>query len=128
MFRSLVDREKDYLDAYLERYRSTRSRRRRIRPKTILKKAIENNPTRFELRLKPGRSYTSRKRRDEVVRARQTQISRQGISAAFEPQVGAFYCRLGDGARRGPMRANMRKPSSGIGAEGLLPEDESSKC
>ena len=98
LYRSLADREKDFVQAYMELYRLYQFQKQPDQAEAILKKAVENNPKKFELLLNLAQHYYSTRRRDEVVRVLETLKSHSSeYPQAFE-QVGAFYFRLGDGA------------------------------
>src|SRR5438132_9995622 len=68
LFQALAEREKDFVEAYIELYRLYMFQEQPDQAEAVLKKAIENNPKRFELLLNLAQHYYSRKRRDEVVR------------------------------------------------------------
>jgi len=98
LYRALVDREKDFIPAYIELYRIYQFQKQTDQGEAILKKAIENNPKKFELLLNLAQHYYINRRREEVVRVLETLKSHSNeYPQAFE-QVGAFYFRLGDGA------------------------------
>jgi tetratricopeptide (TPR) repeat protein len=93
-----VGREKQDVQTYLELYRMYMFQNRPDQAEAILKKAIDNNPKRFELLISLAQHYYSRKRRDEVMQVIENLKSHaKEYPQAFE-QVGAFYFRLGDGA------------------------------
>ena len=97
-FTALIGREKNYLEAYLELYRLYLFQQQYDQGEAILKKAIENNPKRFELLLNLAQHYYARKRQDEVVRVLDNLKSHAKEYPQAYEQVGAFYFRLGDGA------------------------------
>src|SRR5258706_1133906 len=98
LYQSLVEREKTYLQGYLELYRLYMFQDHPDQAEVVLKKAIENNPKKFELQINLAQHYYMRKRRDEVVRVLETLKSHaKEYPQAFEQVVG-FYFRLGDGA------------------------------
>jgi tetratricopeptide (TPR) repeat protein len=98
LFQGLVDREKDYVEAYLDLYRLYTFQEQFDQAEAVLKKAIENNPKRYELLLSLAQHYYARKRRDEVVRVLDNLKSHAKEYPQAYEQVGAFYFRLGDGA------------------------------
>ena len=98
LYQSLMDREKTYLPGYMELYRLYVFQNQPDQAEMVLKKAIENNPKKFELQINLAQHYTTRRRRDEVVRVLENLKSHaKEYPQAFE-QVGGFYFRLGDGA------------------------------
>ena len=98
LYQGLVSREKDNVQAYIELYRLYMFQNKPDQAEAILKKAIENNPKRYDLLLNLAQHYYGRKRRDEVVRVIENLKSHaKDYPQAFE-QVGGFYFRLGDGA------------------------------
>ncbi len=110
LYQGLVDREKDNVSAYLELYRLYAFQNQLDRAEAILKKAIANNPQKYELLINLAQHYYGRKRRDEVVRVLEDLKSHaKDYPLAFE-QVGGFYFRLGDGAEA------MRQYEEGIKA------------
>jgi len=110
IFRSLVDKEKENLQSYMELYRMYLFQNKPDQAEAILKKAIENNPKKYELLINLAQHYYGRKRRDEVVKVLETMKSHsKEYPEAFE-QAGAFYFRLGDGAEA------MRQYEDGIKA------------
>src|SRR5882724_10956764 len=68
LYQSLMDREKTYLPGYMELYRLYVFQNQPDQAEMVLKKAIENNPKKFELQINLAQHYTTRRRRDEVVR------------------------------------------------------------
>ena len=110
LYLELVSREKDNLKAYIELYRLYTFQNRPDQAEGILKKAIENNPKKYDLLINLAQHYYGRKRRDEVVRVLENLKSHaKEYPQAFE-QVGGFYFRLGDGAEA------MRQYEEGIKA------------
>ena len=105
LYLSLVDRQKDHIQAYLELYRLYMFQNKPDQGEAILKKAIENNPKRYELLINLAQHYYGRRRRDDVVKVLETLKSHaKDYPQAFE-QAGAFYFRLGDGPKpRGSMK------------------------
>jgi tetratricopeptide (TPR) repeat protein len=98
LYLSLVDREKDNIAAYLELYRLYMFQNRPDQAEAILKRAIDNNPKKYELLISLAQHYYGRKRRDDVVKVLEALKSHaKDYPQAFE-QAGAFYFRLGDGA------------------------------
>jgi tetratricopeptide (TPR) repeat protein len=98
LYQQLLENEKGYVQAYLELYRLYMFQNQPGQAEATLKKAIENNPKRYDLLLNLAQHYYSAKRRDEVVRVIENLKSHsKEYPQAFE-QVGGFYFRLGDGA------------------------------
>jgi tetratricopeptide (TPR) repeat protein len=98
LYQGLVSREKDNIPAYVELYRLYVFQNKPDQAEATLKKAIENNPKKFDLLINLAQHYYGRKRRDEVVRVLENLKSHaKEYPQAFE-QVGGFYFRLGDGA------------------------------
>ena len=110
LYRGLVEKEKDNVKTYLELYRMYMFQNQPDQAEAILKKAIENNPKRYDLLINLAAHYYGRKRRDDVVRVLETMKSHaKDYPQAFE-QAGDFYFRLGDGAEA------MRQYEDGIKA------------
>src|ERR1700676_384068 len=94
----------------MELYRMYMFQNRPDQAEAILKKAIDNNPKKYELLINLAQHYYGRKRRDDVVHVLETMKSHaKDYPQAFE-QAGAFYFRLGDGAEA------MRQYEDGIKA------------
>jgi Putative Zn-dependent protease, contains TPR repeats len=110
IFRSLVDKEKENLQSYMELYRMYMFQNKPDQAEAILKKAIENNPKKYELLINLAQHYYGRKRRDEVVKVLETMKSHSKEYPEAYEQAGAFYFRLGDGAEA------MRQYEDGIKA------------
>ena len=110
LYRGVVEKEKDNLQSYMELYRMYMFQNQPDQAEAILKKAIENNPKKYELLINLAQHYYGRKRRDEVVKVLETMKSHgKEYPEAYE-QAGAFYFRLGDGAEA------MRQYEDGIKA------------
>jgi len=110
LYRNLVEKEKDNIKIYMELYRMYIIQNQPDQAEAILKKAIENNPKRYELLINLAQHYYGRKRRDDVVHVLETLKSHaKDYPQAFE-QAGLFYFRLGDGAEA------MRQYEDGIKA------------
>jgi tetratricopeptide (TPR) repeat protein len=110
LYRGLVEKEKDNIKVYMDLYRMYMFQNQPDQAEAILKKAIENNPKRYELLISLAQHYYGRKRRDDVVHVLETLKSHaKDYPQAFE-QAGAFYFRLGDGAEA------MRQYEDGIKA------------
>jgi len=75
LYLSLVEREKDNVKTYLELYRMYMFQNQPDQAEAILKKAIENNPKRYELLINLAQHYYGRKRRDDVVHVLETMKS-----------------------------------------------------
>ena len=98
LYLGLVDRQKDYERPYLELDRMYRFRNQPEKAEAILKKAIENNPKKYELLISLAQFYHDTKRRDEEIKVLEALKSHaKEYPEAFE-QAGAFYFRLGDGS------------------------------
>lgn len=98
LYLALLDRQKDSVQSYLELYRLYSFENKPDQAEAVLKKAIENNPKKYELLINLAQHYYARKRRDEVVKVLENLKSHaKDYPQAFE-QAGAFYFRLGDGA------------------------------
>src|SRR6266568_882223 len=110
LYRNLVEKEKDNIKVYMELYRMYMFQNQPDQAEAILKKAVENNPKRYELLINLAQHYYGRKRRDDVVHVLETLKSHaKDYPQAFE-QAGLFYFRLGDGAEA------MRQYEDGIKA------------
>jgi tetratricopeptide (TPR) repeat protein len=110
LYRGLVEREKGNIQTYMELYRMYMFQNQPDQAEAILKKAIENNPKKYELLINLAQHYYGRKRRDDVVHVLETLKSHaKDYPQAFE-QAGLFYFRLGDGAEA------MRQYEDGIKA------------
>ena len=110
LYQRLVEKEKDNIKTYMELYRMYMYENQPDQAEAILKKAIENNPKRYDLLINLAQHYYGRKRRDDVVHVLETMKSHaKEYPQAFE-QAGAFYFRLGDGAEA------MRQYEDGIKA------------
>ena len=110
LYLGVVSRDKTHVQSYMELYRLYMFQNKPDQAEAILKKAIENNPKRYELLINLAQHYYGHKRRDEVVKVLETLKSHaKDYPEAFE-QAGAFYFRLGDGAEA------MRQYEEGIKA------------
>src|SRR5262249_11736993 len=91
LYLGLVGREKTQVAAYAELYRIYMFLEQPDKAEAILRRAIENNPKRYDLLINLAQHFYSRKNRDEVVRVLDTLKSHaKEYPQAFE-QVGAFY-------------------------------------
>src|SRR5262245_12361904 len=98
LYQQLLENEKGNIHAYTELYRLYTFQNQPGQAEATLKRAIENNPKRYDLLINLAQHYYSAKRRDEVVRVLDNLKSHsKEYPQAFE-QVGGFYFRLGDGA------------------------------
>jgi tetratricopeptide (TPR) repeat protein len=110
LYLGLTDRQKDRVESYLDLYRLYMFQNKPDQAEAILKRAIENNPKKYELLINLAQHYYGHKRRDDVVKVLETLKSHaKDYPQAFE-QAGAFYFRLGDGAEA------MRQYEEGIKA------------
>ena len=99
MYQALVEREKSHLQAYLELYRMYMFQNQPDLAEAVLKKAIENNPKKFELQISLAQHYYIRKRRDEVVRVLEGLKSHaKGVPRGFRAGGRILFSGLGDGA------------------------------
>lgn len=110
LYRDLVERRKDFVQPYIELYTLYQFQNKPDQAEAILKKAIENNPRKYDLLLNLAQHQYMMKRRDEVVKVlEQLKSHSKDYPQAFE-KVGAFYFRLGDGAEA------MRQYQQGMAA------------
>ncbi|MEO7653852.1 MAG: tetratricopeptide repeat protein, partial [Bryobacteraceae bacterium] len=112
LYLRLVEKQKEFLPAYMEVYRLYAVQGQFDKAEGVLKKAIENNPKKHELQLDLAAFYYARKRRDEVVKVLQDLKSKAKVFPEVYERVGGFYFRLGDGAEA------IRQYEDGIRANG----------
>ena len=114
IYHRLVENQKEFLPAYMEVYRLYLVQGQFDKGEGVLKKAIENNPKKYDLQLDLAAFYYARKRRDDVVKVLQELKSKAKAFPEVYERVGGFYFRLGDGAEairqyEDGMRANGDK-------------------
>jgi tetratricopeptide (TPR) repeat protein len=97
LYRSVLDREKTFLQGYQELYQLLLVQNKPADADTVLQTAYRNNPKEYQFLILRAQLYLAQNHRDDMLAVLQQIKSKAGEYPRAYFDVGDFYLRVGDG-------------------------------